>query len=138
MCFCVENDGATEFSAVTRPMARKLHRCEECGRTIGVGERYVRHVAKWEGEINTTVFCAECHAWAMALCTAQQVVCGCSGWPVGGLWGEIEEFTREHLGYAPDFDPEDPEACGWHGKLDPKLSGIAPPHDGFVTMGANP
>jgi hypothetical protein len=28
-------------------------------------------------------------------------VCGCGYWVYGGLWAQITEHTREHLGYDP-------------------------------------
>lgn len=30
--------------------AREPHSCEECGRRIGVGERYAKHAGVWEGQ----------------------------------------------------------------------------------------
>lgn len=121
MCYCDDDYGVLDFQNTTRPRARKPHRCVECRRTIRPGEVYVRTVQKWEGDISASVFCVECDEWASALCKAQQIVCNCSGWELGNLWGEIREFTAEHLGYSADFDPEDPEACGYFGELDPKL-----------------
>jgi hypothetical protein len=86
----------------------------------------VRTAQKWEGEVSTALFCADCHAWAMALCQAQQIVCECSGWPLQDLWTEIAEFTREHLGYDPDREPdEDDEGdIPWQEARDPKLAGF--------------
>jgi hypothetical protein len=66
-------------------------------------------VQKWEGEISVTTFCVDCDAWADALCKAQAVVCGCSGWELGNLWGEIAEFSAEHLGYDAETGEESPD-----------------------------
>jgi hypothetical protein len=129
MCFCP--DESPEFAAQTRPRARKAHRCVECRRTIAVGEVYVREASKWEGEVSASVFCIDCHEWATALCAAQQLVCGCSGWLLGDLWCEIREFTREHLGYSPDVDDDDET---WVGQLAPELGGPKPTWTGSVVM----
>ena len=119
MCFC--EDDLAAFRARTHPKARKPHACEECACTISPGTRYVRDVAKWEGDINVNVMCLDCAAWAGALCRAQDIVCGCSGWPIGALWNEIADFAREHLSYDPDGE-DDPDTVYY--PPDPKLSGF--------------
>ena len=108
MCYCPDDNGVTDFSSTTYPVARKPHRCAECHTTIAPGTRYVRTAQKWEGEVSATTFCVDCDAWAGALCKAQAVVCGCSGWELR-LWGEIAEFSAEHLGYDPETGDETPD-----------------------------
>ena len=73
---------------------------------------------KWDGDISTTVSCVDCDAWAKTLCKAQAIGCGCSGWELGNLWGEIEEFTSMHLGYDVETGEESPDG------FDPKLSKV--------------
>ncbi len=41
-----------EFYDETYPVARKERRCCECHGVIKIGERYVRCVGKWDGEIS--------------------------------------------------------------------------------------
>ena len=36
----------------TTHIARKLHRCEYCGKQIGVGEQYSRETGVYDGEFN--------------------------------------------------------------------------------------
>ena len=50
----------SDFNDTTYPTARVEHRCEECGRTIGRGERYSRTAAVWCGEFFTNVACLHC------------------------------------------------------------------------------
>jgi hypothetical protein len=94
----------------------------ECGRSIDRGEVYVRTSQKWEGEVSTSVWCADCDAWATALCAAQRIVCDCSGWPIGDLWIEIADFCHEHLGYHPSWE-EDEDTV--HFSPDPKLANVS-------------
>lgn len=60
-------------------IARKAHRCDECGRTIDPGERYLRAVGKAEGDLSTLKTCAHGEAAGKWLA----IVCG--GWPSEGL-----------------------------------------------------
>jgi hypothetical protein len=101
MCTCISDYGSSEFYDVSYPKARKEYRCYECRTIILPGTLYARHAQKWEGEVHTTKFCVDCDAWSKALMTAQQIACGCSGWSLGELWGEIAEFTEQHIGYDP-------------------------------------
>lgn len=48
------------FGHTRHLVARKEHRCEECGRKIAPGEKYDRHAGKWEGDFFTNVACAHC------------------------------------------------------------------------------
>jgi len=50
----------TDFNDTTYLTARVEHRCEECGRTIGRGERYSRTAAVWCSEFFTNVACLHC------------------------------------------------------------------------------
>jgi hypothetical protein len=49
----------TEVLSRSEPVARKEHKCTECGRTILVGERYVREATICEGYHGEEVFCAD-------------------------------------------------------------------------------
>jgi hypothetical protein len=49
-----------EFTQIRTPRAAKPHRCEECGRTIEVGEKHQRISGKCEGEIMDYRLCDYC------------------------------------------------------------------------------
>ena len=77
----------------TRPVARKEHVCEECNRTIKIGEQYHRYAGIWEGDFFTNVACLHCSA-------ARKVfVVYCDDyWEnyYGGLSELLGECWREH------------------------------------------
>jgi len=53
----------------SEPVARKEHRCTECGRKIRVGEKYIREATICEGDIDDEVSCSDCES-------LQSLVCG--------------------------------------------------------------
>lgn len=76
-------DGFNEFYAERLVVARKVHRCCECGAGIAAGERYERATGKSDGSI-----------WSQATCTLcveirSAFVCGSCVF--GQLWESIEE-----------------------------------------------
>jgi hypothetical protein len=81
--------------------AKKPNRCGECGVRILPGDRYERTVGVWDGNFDTQVACTDCAAWTTAFCEAMRRACGESCFTYGRMWGEIQEFCREHLGYDP-------------------------------------
>lgn len=44
----------------TTHIARKLHRCEYCGKQIGAGEQYSRETGVYDGEFNDYCMCRRC------------------------------------------------------------------------------
>jgi len=90
MCWVADCDPWKVYREHTRT-ARKSHTCEECGRTIAIGERY--HWAtglhpdwpKWQ----TFHMCAHCYA------AAQWLTVMCSGWCYGGVAEELREHWDE-------------------------------------------
>ncbi|HSY22340.1 MAG TPA: hypothetical protein VK841_09510 [Polyangiaceae bacterium] len=97
MCSCEDIDGSCEFEHTTYPRSRVERECEECSGRIRPGDKYARTVSKWEGEIMTSVVCADCNRWARAFVDAQRRACGCAGWLLGELWRAINEFRDEHM-----------------------------------------
>jgi len=77
------------------PLARKEHRCSECGSVITVGERYEYVSGKWEGDFSTYKTCPDCVAIRDAL---DEMPCFC--WGHGCLWEDIETQFQEA-----DFQP---------------------------------
>jgi hypothetical protein len=77
----------------TQPVARKEHRCSDCGRTIQVGERYKRHVFISDEGLENCVQCDRCKAATNWL----DLVCG--GW----LYNAVNEDIAEHWGEHPEF-----------------------------------
>lgn len=86
MCMFDDGDGAVTMLSAADPVARKTHKCRECGRTIEPGERY--HVDRflWEGSLDTHKTCGHCMVARQWL----QDECG------GYLFGAVEEDIREH------------------------------------------
>lgn len=56
----VEFDGTTEFASIEYRRARKQHYCDECGRSVGAGERHRYDVIKHDGAICTYRTCLPC------------------------------------------------------------------------------
>lgn len=89
MCRFDDGDSEPEWLSETRPVARKPHRCGECGRVIQAGEHYERSTGVWDRKEGITTYrtCAHClvaRGWL-------QIECG--GW----LFGEVHEDLREHF-----------------------------------------
>lgn len=56
MCDCEP----AEFYHQAQPVARKAHRCDECGAAINVGDRYQRFSGKWDGHFDSFRLCLGC------------------------------------------------------------------------------
>jgi hypothetical protein len=83
-CYC-DFDNAPEFYNSSRPLAKKAHKCDECGRIINRGERYERATGKWDGEVSTAKTCVYC---LMARDLIESVaLCFC--WEHGNLHNNI-------------------------------------------------
>jgi hypothetical protein len=54
------SDGGADFWSITQPKARKEHRCNDCGATIGRGEVYERAWWVYEGEATSSKRCMAC------------------------------------------------------------------------------
>lgn len=49
-----------EFFSGSWPVARKEHKCCECGQTIFIGEKYGSFTGKWDGDVDTNKQHLEC------------------------------------------------------------------------------
>ncbi|WP_155300914.1 hypothetical protein [Deinococcus kurensis] len=57
----------SDFQHVTRPKARKMHRCVECGERVQLGDTYVRVAGSYDGHMYTDRYCVTCDAvWRVA------------------------------------------------------------------------
>lgn len=89
-----------DFYSETYPVARKEHRCEECGGTIKVGEIYARCSGKWDGEFQSYVQHKACRDFVASINIDYFGECLL---PFGGL--------REFLANAEsEYDVEPPDA----------------------------
>lgn len=88
-CYC--DYEAPEFYKVQSRVARKPHRCGECGRKIQPGERYTHCAGKWEGVFTAHHRCSHCDAVCEAL--DERIPCYCWYW--GGLYED--EGLPEYL-----------------------------------------
>jgi len=86
----------------TEPVARKPHRCVECGEPIRPGQRYHRATGIWDGSWSTFSTCSPC-------ATIRAQLCAC-GWSFGCL--------RETLWECLGFDYLTNEVSPWAERMD--------------------
>jgi len=82
--FCEVDECCTTLN-VTRPVARKEHKCHECKMIIARGEQYLSETTVFEGKVETWKTCANCESIRKNLFTA------------GFYYGEIKYMLREHV-----------------------------------------
>lgn len=84
-CACLYGDDGDmpEFFDERWVVARSEYRCFECRRGIWPRDKHVRITGKWDGEVRTYRFCADCHDIARSLY--------CDSFTFGVLWEDIEE-----------------------------------------------
>ena len=85
-CSCDYFDNPVDVYNIRFPVARKSHICQECGKTIDSGIKYVYITACWESSWWTGKRCYQCHQIAEDYC--------CS---VVGT-GAVREWVWELLG----------------------------------------
>ena len=87
MCWAGDGD-SFEWYTEREPLARKRHRCGECGRPILPGERYLYVFARFEGEPTSHKVCLDC----------RDGVCSwLSNWCGGYLFEGTFEDCAEHM-----------------------------------------
>ena len=86
-CICADHDGGPDPYTETMPVARKAHRCCECGAVIAPGEQYERIEGRWEGRWETCKTCIVC-------ARIRQSLFSC--WIYGQMWSDIHDH---HCGW---------------------------------------
>lgn len=94
-CFC-DYDPPSVFNE-TAPVARKEHRCTECGRAIQRGEKYQCAWGIWDGMAETFKTCPRC--LALRDYVKAHVPCLCLGF--GRLHDDCMEAARGYAHEAP-------------------------------------
>ena len=94
-CSC-DYDPAAVYNA-SRPLARKEHKCSECGGVIQQGERYERVDALWEEKWSTMKTCV----WCLGLRDIIESGADCFCWAHGNLVEAMVEFLRDTQGEFP-------------------------------------
>jgi len=78
-------DEHPKFYRISEPIARLVHRCDECWRPIMRAEQYVAYSGKWDGEVSTYRAHELCHLLASQV----SVDDGCR------IYGALGEFIGE-------------------------------------------
>ena len=89
VCIDWDVDGDCEFYERKNPIARKDHKCCECGRVIPKGEQYEYVTGKYEGEFFECKTCWQC---AEILRTFS-----CGAVLHETLWEEMNDYVFENL-----------------------------------------
>jgi hypothetical protein len=93
VCMIDDADGGwVSFDKVHR-VARKAHRCDECGRTIEPGETYWPWTGLGEGRFDHGKMCVHCEA------AAQWLVEVCNGYLFHGIAQDLREHWDEDWSY---------------------------------------
>ena len=99
-CYCDIEADVPEFFTETRPIARKDHRCAECGGPIRRGDRYLRTTGKWDGEVSTIKTCVHCLAALDAMRSRYPCFCYVFGALHEHLGEDIGAIKHPGLGFA--------------------------------------
>lgn len=94
-CYC-DFDPPSVYS-VTKPAARKAHKCGECGGPINPGQRYERVWGIWDGRQDTFRTCALC-VDLREFVTAH-VPCVC--WSHGSMLDDAREAINQYAHECP-------------------------------------
>lgn len=86
---CCDYDPPSVYNETT-PKARKEHRCNECRRSISVGETYKRVEGRWEGGWSTFRICEHC---LKCIKIHGQIDADCDCYGLGDFW----ESFHEHI-----------------------------------------
>jgi len=84
-CIDVDVDGSPGFHSATMRIARKQHKCCECGRVIEPREKYEYVTGKWARERSVYKTCPDC------LSVREAFMCG------SYYYTQVWEYVNEHL-----------------------------------------
>lgn len=90
MCAIDGGERPDVYSGTYIKAARKPHKCEECSRTIDVGEPYHRAFMVYDRIVSTFLTCQHCcvgHGWLLD---------NCGGFMHAGLIEEMSEHIEEY------------------------------------------
>lgn len=85
----------------SQPKARKAHRCEDCNRTIPIGEVYIRTECLWDGVFQTAKRCTECAALGRDMFSRGFISEGPDGQdchpylPEVDYWDDVRDLSQE-------------------------------------------
>ena len=76
-----------DLEKLTEPVARNQYRCDECNKTIKIGEQYARFERLYDGMWWTDKVCEKCHDLGSSMAE------------LGFCWimGELKELHREYI-----------------------------------------
>lgn len=90
MCAVDGADGRCEVWQVSEHKARKDHKCSECARTIGAGEKYRNIFSVFQGDVSTAKVCAHCTVAENWLSEE------CGGFLLYGVHEDMREHAQEY------------------------------------------
>jgi hypothetical protein len=96
-CYC-DYEPAQFYDANTR-IARKRHRCNECGHTIAPGEQYEIVNAKWYYNDSISVYRTCCRCLAVRVYVKDHVPCFC--WAHGNMLDDAREMIDSYAHELP-------------------------------------
>jgi hypothetical protein len=94
-CIYIDPDSTPDFVNPVVVVARRSHKCYECGREIVPGENYECTAGKWAGEFLRFKTCADCLSVREAFF--------CEGFFYGDIWENVEE----HIAHVDGMVSED-------------------------------
>jgi len=77
------------------PKARKMHKCQWCGKLIEPGDIYYRYTMKWDGEMQDTCMHLECAEASSKGMESWEEELPCEYMPQGGIDEAFDVSTPE-------------------------------------------
>ena len=93
-CVYVDVDNYADLHEAKTRKARKEHKCNECGRTIGIRENYEHVSGLWDGRFSHYKTCMDC------LSLRNEFFC--EGWNYEMVHEDLTEYIQEAQGQIPE------------------------------------